>query len=82
MIERINTSKYSSRHIPLPDDYHIIIPLVIKGLPQQIAIPSLNKKQGIQWEEGSVIYLKRGTELICSAAGGGIYILIGGENKA
>ena len=83
MVERINPDiqGHEFRRIRLPTDYHVLIPLVIEGLPPCIEVLSIKKRQKVPWAKGSVVYLKGGTDLICSQEGGGVYILLGGKNK-
>lgn len=79
--ERVNSTVQGHRY-RLPTDYHVLIPLVIEGLPPSIEVRSLSQCREVHWTKGAVVYLKGGTDLICSGKGGGIYILIGGKNKA
>ncbi len=83
MTERVNPTvqNHPIRRIRLPTDYHVLIPLVIEGLPPWIEVLSINERREVPWAKGSLVYLKRGTDLICSKGGGGVYILIGGKNK-
>ena len=83
MVARINPNARgtSIRRIGLPTDYHIIIPLVPEGLPLWAEVRSIQKRYKVLWRKGSVVYIRGGTDLVCSEAGGGIYILIGGKNK-
>ena len=83
MVERINPTvqDHEFRRIRLPTDYHVLIPLVIEGLPPWIEVRSIKQRQKVPWAKGSVVYVKGGTDLICSKEGGGVYILMGGRNK-
>lgn len=83
MIERVNPSaqKHPIRRIRLPTDYHILIPLIIEGLPSWIEVRCIGERRKVPWTKGSAVYLKGGTDLVCSYEGGGVYILIGGKNK-
>ncbi|KAI4264615.1 MAG: hypothetical protein L6R42_000277 [Xanthoria sp. 1 TBL-2021] len=83
VIARINPSvqKVPSRGIGLPTDYHIVIPLVSQGLPPWAVVRSTKARQKVPWKKGSVVYIKGGTDLICSEEGGGIYIMIGGKTR-
>ncbi len=83
MIERINSTvqNHPIRRIRLPTDYHVLIPLVIEGLSPWIEVLSINERREVPWAKGSLVYLKGGTDLICSTEGGGVYILMGGKNK-
>lgn len=83
MIERISPSakKYPFRPIRPTTNYHTLIPIITAGLPPRINVRHINKYRDISWAKGSVIYLKGGTDLICSEEGGGIYILVGGKTK-
>lgn len=84
MVERVNPAapKQLSRRIRPPTDYHTLIPLVIEGLPPWIEVQSAKERRKVPWAMGSVVYLKGGTDLVCSEEGGGVYILLGGKNKA
>lgn len=84
MVERVNPTlqNHPIRRIRLPTDYHVLIPLVIEGLPRWIEVQSTNERKEVPWSKGSLIYLKGGTDLVCSKEGGGVYILIGGKNKS
>lgn len=83
MIERVNPSaqKHPIRRIRLPTDYHILIPLIIEGLPSWIEVRCIGERRKVPWTKGSAVYLKGGTDLVCSEKGGGVFILIGGKNK-
>ena len=83
MIERVNSSehKHPIRRIRLPTDYHTLIPLIIDGLPPWVEVRCINERREIPWAKGLAVYLKGGTDLICSEKGGGVYILVGGKNK-
>ena len=83
IIERVNSSaqNHPIRLIRLPTDYHILIPLIIEGLPSWIDVRCIGERRKVPWTKGSAVYLKGGTDLVCSEAGGGVYILIGGKNK-
>lgn len=83
MVEHINPTvqNHPIRRIRLPTDYHVLIPLVVQGLPPWIEVRSIKKHQQVPWAKGSVVYLKGGTDLICSKEGGGVYILMGGKNR-
>ena len=83
MIARINpgVGKASERGIGLPTDYHIIIPLISQGLPTWAESRSTKERQEVPWKKGSVVYVRSGTNLICTEDGGGIYMIIGGETK-
>ena len=84
MVERVNPTlqNHPIRRIRLPTDYHVLIPLVTEGLPRWIEVQSTNERKEVPWSKGSLIYLKGGTDLVCSKEGGGVYILIGGKNKS
>lgn len=69
------------RLIELPGDYHIIIPLVLQGLPKWVEVRSTKKRTEIPWKKGSVIYCKGETALVCSAEEQGICVFIGGKFK-
>jgi len=69
------------RLIELPGDYHIIIPLILQGLPKWVEVRSTKKRTEIPWKTGSVIYCRGDTALVCSAAEQGICIFIGGKFK-
>ncbi|MCJ1368294.1 hypothetical protein MMC16_007436 [Acarospora aff. strigata] len=69
------------RIIELPGDYHIIIPLVLQGLPKWVEVRSTKKRTEIPWKKGSVIYCKGETALGCSAEEQGICVFIGGKFK-
>lgn len=83
VVARINPSvrKIPIRGIGLPTDYHIIIPLVLQGLPPWAEVRSTKTRLEVPWKKGSVVYIKGGTDLVCSEEGGGIYILIGGKTR-
>ena len=83
MVEHVNptTEDHPFRRIRLPGDYLVLIPLVLQGLPPWIEVLSTKERQAISWAKGSLVYLKGGTDLVCSREGGGVYILIGGKNK-
>ena len=83
MVELVNPAiqDHPIRRIRLPTDYHVLIPLVLEGLPLWIEVLSINERREVPWAKGSLVYLKGGTDLICSKGGGGVYILIGGKNK-
>lgn len=74
-----DTSIY--RRIRLPTDYHTLIPLVTEGLPRWIEVRAIGGRREVLWTKGAVVYLKGGTDLICSTLGGGVYILIGGKTS-
>lgn len=82
-VARINSGAGSVplRRIRLPTDYHIIIPLVLQGLPRWAEVRSTKTRQELSWKRGSVVYIKGGIDLVCSEEGGGIYILIGVKTK-
>lgn len=74
----------------LPTDYPVLISIIIEVLPRWIEVQSTNKRQEVQWTKRSVVYLKTGTNLICSKEDGRVYILIerrielekiGGKNR-
>ena len=67
--------------IILPQDYHIIIPLLPKGLPRWVEVRSTKECQELSWRKGSVVYIRGGRDLLCPNEGGGIYILIGAKYK-
>ncbi|KAI4288915.1 MAG: hypothetical protein L6R35_001826 [Caloplaca aegaea] len=83
MIEGVNLTfqNHPIRRIRLPTDYHVLIPVVIEGLPRWIEVLSINERREVPWAKGSLVYLKGGTDLICSREGGGVYILMGGRKK-
>ena len=83
MIARINASALGVpvRRIGLPTDYHIVIPLIPEGLPPWAEVRSSQIRQKVLWKKGSVVYIRGGTNLVCSEEGGGVYILIGGKNR-
>lgn len=83
MVVRINASvkKIPERRIVLPTDYHIIIPLILQGLPTWAEDRSTKLRQKVPWRKGSVVCVRGGIDLICTEEGGGIYMVIGGENK-
>lgn len=83
MVVRINPSdqKIPERRIVLPTDYHVFIPLVLQGFPTWVEGRSTKIRQKVPWRKGSVVCIKGGTNLICTEEGGGIYMVIGGENK-
>lgn len=80
---RINPSARSIpiRTIGLATDFYIIIPLVLEGMPPWAEVRSIKKRQEVPWRKGSVVYVKGGTDLVCSERGGGLYIMIGGKKK-
>lgn len=84
MVERVNPAvqDHPIRIIRLPTDYHLLIPLVTEGLPRWIEIRSTKERKEVPWSKGSLVYLKGGTDLVCSKEGGGIYILMGGKYKS
>lgn len=63
----------------LPGDYSVIIPLVLDGLPGWAKIPGEQPSNlvDLEWKWCSPLFVKKGTELVCSSAGGGIFILLG-----
>ncbi|KAI4140529.1 MAG: hypothetical protein LQ341_003798 [Variospora aurantia] len=82
-IEGVNLTfqNHPFRRIRLPTDYHVLIPVVIEGLPRWIEVLSINERREVPWAKGSLVYLKGGTDLICLREGGGVYILMGGKKK-
>ncbi|KAL9127039.1 MAG: hypothetical protein Q9217_004003 [Psora testacea] len=84
MVERVNPTVQNQpiRRIRLPTDYHVLVPLVTEGLPRWIEVRSTNERKEVPWSKGLLVYLKGGTDLVCSKEGGGVYILIGGKNKS
>lgn len=83
MVARINSGvdEASERGIGLPSDYHFIIPLASQGLPMWAESRSTKKRQKVLKKKGSVVYIRGGTNLICTKDGGGVYEMIGGETK-
>ena len=67
--------------VRLPTDFHVVIPLVLQGLPTWAESRSTKKCRNVPWRKGSVICIKGGTDFICTQDGRGIYIIIGGESK-
>jgi len=44
-------------------------------------VQSTKERRKVPWAMGSVVYLKGGTDLVCSEEGGGVYILLGGRKR-
>jgi hypothetical protein len=69
------------RSLTFPGDYVAIVPLIHKGLPRWAEVPS-NQKVSLGWKKGSLLFLRRGTKLVCSTEGGGLFIVMGVEHEA
>lgn len=71
-----------NRSITIPADYLLIVPLVLEGLPRWWKKHSSNHLVPLHWKMRSVLFIKGGTELVCSTDGGGMFIMLGVKHEA
>lgn len=71
-----------NRYITVPADYLLIVPLALEGLPRWGRKHSSNDLVPLHWKMRSVLFIKGGTELVCSSDGGGVFMMLGVKHEA
>lgn len=82
VVEILPGTENVRRSLILPGDYILIVPLVLEGLPVWAEAPSSNKQVVLQWTKGSILVARKGTNLVCSRDGGGIFMVLGVQHLA
>jgi hypothetical protein len=67
------------RFVELPGDFMVVVPLVSHGLPGWVGTNSSDMVV-LEWELGSLLFMKGGTKLVCSSVGGWKLFVLGAKH--